>query len=103
MSELKTVKVAGGRRVVTPTGATVPAGGFQVDPRDPWWARALASGDVVELTEAELAALKAAADKAEAERKAAAEKAKVAQPTNDQGKTAAAVSSGGTAGAGETK
>lgn len=55
---LLTVRAAAGRRVVTPAGAAVPAGGFRVDPRDPWWARALASGDVVELSEADLAAMK---------------------------------------------
>lgn len=60
MSDLKTVKAAMGRRVVTPAGDAVPAAGFRVDPRDPWWARALASGDVVELSEA---------DKADAEQK----------------------------------
>ncbi len=62
MSEntLLTVRAAAGRRMVTPAGATVPAGGFRVDPRDPWWARALASGDVVELSEADLAEMKAA-------------------------------------------
>lgn len=84
--------------MVTPAGAAVPAGGFRVDPCDPWWARALASGDVVELAEAEIAALKAAADKAEAERKAA-----TAQPTNDQGNAITAPASGGTAGVGEKK
>ena len=52
------VRAAEDRRVVTPAGAAVPAGGFRVDPRDPWWARALASGDVVELREADVAALK---------------------------------------------
>lgn len=59
---LLTVRAADGRRVVTPAGAAVPAGGFRVDPRDPWWARALASGDVVELGDAELAAMKAASE-----------------------------------------
>lgn len=68
MSEntLLTVRAADGRRVVTPAGAAVPAGGFRVDPRDPWWARALASGDVVELSEADLAELKAASEQKKA-------------------------------------
>ncbi|WP_282803053.1 DUF2635 domain-containing protein [Bombella apis] len=68
MSEntLLTVRAADGRRVVTPAGAAVPAGGFRVDPRDPWWARALASGDVVELAEADLAAMKAASEQKKA-------------------------------------
>ena len=43
-NDLLIVRAAAGRRVVTPAGAAVPAGGFRVDPRDPWWARALASG-----------------------------------------------------------
>lgn len=66
---LLTVRAAADRRVVTPAGAAVPAGGFRVDPRDPWWARALASGDVVELSETDVAALKVAAEKADAEQK----------------------------------
>lgn len=52
---LLTVRAAEGRRVVTPAGAAVPASGFRVDPCDPWWARALTSGDVVELSETDLA------------------------------------------------
>lgn len=46
---LLTVRPATGRTVVTPQGERVPTSGFQIDLRDPWWARALTSGDIVEL------------------------------------------------------
>lgn len=49
VQSLITVRPAPNRRVVSPCGAAVPTVGFRVDPRDPWWARALRNGDVVEL------------------------------------------------------
>ncbi|GBQ08935.1 DUF2635 domain-containing protein [Saccharibacter floricola] len=59
---LLTVRTAEGRRIVTPTGSAVPTAGFQVDPRDPWWARALASGDIVEMNADERAQIQMRAD-----------------------------------------
>jgi len=41
------VAPAKGRRVVTPQGVCVPEK-FRINPRDPYWARALRDGDLVE-------------------------------------------------------
>ncbi|QHI96056.1 hypothetical protein GT348_07235 [Aristophania vespae] len=41
------VKVADGRRAVTPRGDDVPAGLFRVNKNDPYWARALRAGDLI--------------------------------------------------------
>ncbi|MXV35839.1 MULTISPECIES: DUF2635 domain-containing protein [unclassified Saccharibacter] len=47
------VRPAAGRRVMSPRGADVPAKGFAINPRDPWWARALRSGDIVPISNSE--------------------------------------------------
>lgn len=59
MSETVIVRAAADRRVVDPSGHSVPSGPFAVNPADPWWWACLRTGDVVKLTEAEIAQARA--------------------------------------------
>ena len=61
------VAPAKGRRVVTPQGVCVPEK-FRINPRDPYWARALRDGDIVEVdaSDAKASAIAAPAPSASA-------------------------------------
>ena len=61
------VAPAKGRRVVTPQGVSVPEK-FKINPRDPYWARALRDGDIVEVdaSDAKASAIAAPAPSASA-------------------------------------